>query len=116
MKHRPYSVVARLMVLIALIAGALSACTGPAGSGPAADSAASFGNDHFGHWITDAYGLPAFSYTDDEATDRAARWNTGNGISTGFWHQSDCHPPARWDGLVGFERLDGSAGEGCVAG
>lgn len=65
----------------------MSGCTDPTEPAPAAGSGASFGNDHFGHWITDTYGLPAFSYTDDEATDRAARWNTGNGISTSFWHQ-----------------------------
>ena len=86
-QSRPYSVVPCLMVFIVLITGVISGCTGTAGPGRAADSGASFGSDHFGHWITDAYGLPAFSYTDDEATDRAARWSTGNGTSTAFWHQ-----------------------------
>ena len=47
----------------------------------------SFGGGHFGRWIRDPAGLPAFEYTTDEATDPAARWNDGNGTSTSFWHQ-----------------------------
>src|SRR5579885_2334699 len=31
----------------------------------------SYGNDHFGHWLVDRFGLPAFEYTIDEATDPA---------------------------------------------
>ncbi len=46
-----------------------------------------YGNDHFGHWIVDRFGLPAFDYTDDEERDPLARWNTGSGQSTAFWHQ-----------------------------
>ena len=46
-----------------------------------------YGNDHFGHWISDGFGLPAFQYTDDEATDPAAAWNNDIGRSTSFWHQ-----------------------------
>lgn len=58
----------------------MSGCSG------AGKPAGSFGDDRFGHWITDAFALPAFDYT-DEATDPAARWNDGTGTSTSFWHQ-----------------------------
>ena len=47
-----------------------------------------YGNGHFGHWITDRFGLPAFVYTADETRDPAARWNDLQGNShTTFWHQ-----------------------------
>src|SRR5947209_13912024 len=47
-----------------------------------------YGNGHFGHWITDRFGLPAFVYTADEAHDPAARWSDSHGNShTTFWHQ-----------------------------
>ena len=74
-------------VLVALIAVIAAGCTGPRRPAPPADYGWSFGGDRFGHWITDAFGLPAFAYTANEATDRAARWNDGNGTSTSFWHQ-----------------------------
>lgn len=47
----------------------------------------SYGNDHFGHWLVDRFGLPAFEYTIDEATDPAAIWNNSSGAHNDFWHQ-----------------------------
>lgn len=75
--------VAAVTFLVATIA---AGCTGP-GRPQRPGAGCAFGSDHFGCWITDQFGLPAFDYTADEVTDRAARWNTGNGISTSFWHQ-----------------------------
>ena len=73
--------VSRTLISAAMITAMISGCSGTA------KPAGSFGDDHFGHWITDTFGLPAFEYTADEATDPAARWNDGTGVSTSFWHQ-----------------------------
>lgn len=77
-------VVLTCLVMLALTIGG---CTGPGGNVRPAGVSQPFGSDHFGHWITDGSGLPAFDYTADQAADRAARWDDGHGTSTSFWHQ-----------------------------
>ncbi|MFP5229460.1 MAG: GH36-type glycosyl hydrolase domain-containing protein [Acidobacteriota bacterium] len=37
-----------------------------------AESAAAYGSGHFGQWITDPFGLPAYQYTCDQITDARA--------------------------------------------
>ena len=41
----------------------------------------------FGHWITDAYGLPAYAYTCDQDRDPRAPAFTTRGPSNLHWHQ-----------------------------
>ncbi len=51
---------------------------------PFADSP--YGNGHFGRWVTDQVGDPAYVYTMDQASDpRASRFVTG-GTSCDHWH------------------------------
>jgi hypothetical protein len=87
---------AGVLLVLALTVGGCTARRGEpppsaplrGGSGrPAVGSAMAFGNGHFGHWRTDRFGLPAFEYTTDQTTDPAARWETQQGPSTGFWQQ-----------------------------
>lgn len=73
-------------ILAVLIPTVIAGCISPSRR-QLPPTSCSFGSDHFGCWIIDGFGLPAFRYTADEATDHAARWNDGTGTSTSFWHQ-----------------------------
>ena len=45
------------------------------------------GNGHFGKWIIDEYGLPAYEYTCDQYTDPLAKTPTTYGASIDHFHQ-----------------------------
>ncbi|MGQ9683144.1 MAG: hypothetical protein ACUVX9_11440 [Anaerolineae bacterium] len=45
-----------------------------------------YGDGHFGHWITDEAGLPAYEYTCDHARDPAAEYRTHAGPSRDHYH------------------------------
>src|SRR3954451_12895730 len=49
----------------------------------------SYGNGHFGSWLSDEFGLPAFRYTLDEATDPRAKHPEiyRRTDTTDAWHQ-----------------------------
>jgi hypothetical protein len=42
-------------------------------SGPGAKESKAYGSGHFGEWITDQFGLPAYRYTCDQTSDPTAR-------------------------------------------
>lgn len=54
----------------------------PAGGAPAKP----YGSGHFGAWIEDEFGLPAFRYTCDQATDPKAITHVGPGILSATEH------------------------------
>ena len=56
------------------------AMQGPATGGKA------YGSGHFGEWITDEFGLPAFSYTCDQTTDPKAVTKINRGILSATEH------------------------------
>ena len=45
------------------------------------------GNGHFGEWITDEYGLPAYNYTCNQLIDTVAKTKTTYGYSIDHFHQ-----------------------------
>jgi len=45
------------------------------------------GNGHFGEWITDEYGLPAYNYTCNQLIDSIAKAKTSYGYSVDHYHQ-----------------------------
>ncbi|MFP5307034.1 MAG: hypothetical protein ACLGI7_14575, partial [Gammaproteobacteria bacterium] len=45
----------------------------PEGTAMPASSARAFGSGHFGEWITDDFGLPAYRYTCEQTSDPKAR-------------------------------------------
>lgn len=47
---------------------------------------AACGNGHFGHWITDEAGLPAYEYTCNHLQDPAAEYATPTGTSRDHFH------------------------------
>lgn len=70
------------------------------------------GGGHFGEWIRDAAGLPAYRYTCDHARDPRAATRTSEGMSTDHWHQignarltCTCHNDGRVEVIRGDRGL-----------
>jgi len=69
------------------------------------------GNGHFGEWITDEFGLPAYNYKCNQLTDPFAKAKTSYGYSVDHFHQlgnDRIMGTAHNGGYVQF--LDGSRG------
>src|SRR5436309_2472012 len=82
----------RRALLATAIAAALSAPAAAAGPAPLsaddhpADISSSYGGGHFGDWVTDGFGLPAYHYDIDEAKNPIAQQSELAG-NTDAWAQ-----------------------------
>jgi hypothetical protein len=76
----------RKFLLGTLGVAAASRIDGLAFGSPAESIGAGYGSGHFGRWIEDEYGLPAYLYTMDQTTDRRAVTLVQPGVLGGTEH------------------------------